>query len=174
MKLLIPIAVLALAACDLTSPEPDATESPGPELAATASPAPAQPAPVPGFSAPVLTPAAEKGVKGARNVLLEWARALERREFARADAQWGMGADQAGSAAGFAKFRTITVGIGEGAVEGGAGSLYYEVPVTVTGVAKDGVSHNLAGSVTARRVNDVDGATPSQLRWHLAGLNLAG
>ncbi len=169
MKFLISFGLLALAACDKTASQTPA--NPPPTASAEAE---APSGKVSDLSAPVLTPAAEKGEKGARNVLLEWAGALERRDFARADAQWGVGADQAGSEAGFGKFQTITVGIGEGAVEGGAGSLYYEVPVTVTGEGEDGTRQKLTGSVTARRVNDVDGASPEQLRWHLAGLNLAG
>lgn len=183
MQRLVPLLLFApllvLAGCERPAPDPVPTASPTapaatePSAAAPASGSPTA-SPSPDLSAPKLTAAAEKGVKGARNVLLEWARALERRDFARADAQWGLGADEAGSAAGFAKFRTITVGIGDGVVEGGAGSLYYEVPVTVTGKTADGTSEKLTGSVTARRVNDVDGATPEQLRWHLVGLNLAG
>ena len=187
MKRLVPLILFApllvLAGCERpasdpaqttgTTASPTAPAATAPSAAAPANSAPSA-SPSPDLSAPKLTAAAEKGVKGARNVLLEWARALERRDFARADAQWGLGADEAGSAAGFAKFRTMTVAIGDGAVEGGAGSLYYEVPVTITGTTADGASQKLAGSVTARRVNDVDGATPEQLRWHLAGLNLAG
>ncbi len=177
MKVLIPISLLALAACNSGAPEPAASPSVAPVAEMSEMPtaiASETPTAASDLAAPVLTPAAEKGEKGARNVLLEWARALERRDFAAADAQWGRGADEAGSEAGFAKFRTITVGIGEGAVEGGAGSLYYEVPVTVTAETEDGSVEKLTGSVTARRVNDVDGASPEQLRWHLAGLNLAG
>ena len=172
MNRLIPIALLALAACDDRAPEPAAPLGPAPVAGAEVPVATVTEAP--DLAAPRLVPDAGKGVKGARNVLLEWARALERRDFARADAQWGAGAGEAGSAARFAKFRTITVALGEGAVEGGAGSLYYEVPVTVTGEGTDGSPQKFAGSVTVRRVNDVDGASAAQLRWHLAGLNLAG
>lgn len=176
MKYLVPVALLALTACD--QPTPEAADPPGRTPAAAADlPSPvAAPARTgqPGPAAPQLVAAAEKGEKGARNVLLEWARALERRDFARADAQWGAGADQAASAAQFARFQTMTVALGDGAIEGGAGSLYYEVPVTITGKAAAGDPQKIAGSVTVRRVNDVDGATAEQLRWHLAALNLAG
>ena len=172
MKHLIPIVLLALAACDARAPETAEPLNPAPAAEAE-RPVPAVAA-ASDLAAPKLVPAAEKGVKGARNVLLEWARALERRDFARADAQWGMGADQAGSAAQFVSFKSLTVALGEGAIEGGAGSLYYEVPVTVTGPGADGTAQKFAGSVTVRRVNDVDGASAEQLRWHLAGLNLTG
>ena len=83
-----------------------------------------------------LVPEAEKGEKGARNVLLAWARALENKQFARARAQWGdrgrrSGMSQAAYAAQFDGYRRITIGFGEGEVEGAAGSLYYEAPVAL-------------------------------------------
>ncbi|MET0363977.1 MAG: hypothetical protein ABW169_04930, partial [Sphingobium sp.] len=57
-------------------------------------------------------------------------------------------------------------------VEGGAGSLYYEVPVTLTGTLRDGRTERLTGPVVVRRVNDVDGATAEQLTWHLSQSDL--
>ena len=171
---------LVLSACNQPAPTPvpgEAADNP----VATALPLP-QPTPptsistaapiAEDLSAPALAPDAEKGEKGARNVLLEWARAIERRDFARADAQWGAGASDAKSAKQFAGYASITVGFGDGDVEGAAGSLYYEVPLTVTGKRKDGSSVSRQGTVTVRRVNDVDGATPAQLRWHIAGITL--
>ena len=58
---------------------------------------------------------------------------------------------------------------GRGALctEGGAGSIYIEIPVVVTGAMKTGGSFRMQGPVALRRVNDVDGATPAQLRWHI-------
>ena len=122
--LLTPLAVLALAGCDDSSPSKRTLDPEYPDngnIQATSPPSPSgyrpgrcdpdhtgvcQPVPVPivapsgdDLSAPTLVPEAEKGEKGARNILLEWARALERRDFARADAQWGAGAAEAGSAA---------------------------------------------------------------------------
>ena len=169
------VAALALSACNQTAPAPEATQAP----VAAAVPAPPEATPAPtatpagdNLSAPTLVPEAEKGEKGARNILLEWARAIERRDFARADAQWGAGAADAGSAAQFGDYQTITVAFGDGDVEGGAGSLYYEVPLTVTGKRKDGASLTRQGTVALRRVNDVDGATPAQLRWHIMSVTL--
>ena len=173
--------LVSLAACDQSQPVkrtdvPVAVSSTGfPEPTSPPAP-PTRPVTTPtattGVSAPALVPAAGKGEKGARNVLLEWARAIERRDFARADAQWGDGAGEAKSAARFADFASLTIGVGNGAVEGGAGSLYYEVPLTVTGKRKDGTAVSHKGSVVLRRVNDVDGATPAQLRWHIASVTL--
>ena len=184
MKHLIPAtAALALALSGCNQPAPDPLPSEAAEVPiATAEPSPpppqptAQPTTAPSaedLSSPTLVPEAEKGEKGARNILLEWAHALERRDFARADAQWGLGAADAGSAAQFGEYQTITVGFGDGDVEGAAGSLYYEVPLTITGKRKGGAPLTRQGTVVLRRVNDVDGATPAQLRWHLSGVTLA-
>lgn len=181
MKIFVPVvAALALSACNQTAPTPAPSEAADvPVTTAEPLPAPSAPTspppPTPSgedLSAPTLVPEAEKGEKGARNILLEWARALERRDFARADAQWGAGAADAKSAAQFGDYASLTVGFGDGDVEGAAGSLYYEVPLTVTAKRKNGTAVSRKGTVTLRRVNDVDGATPAQLRWHLAGVTL--
>jgi hypothetical protein len=171
------IGVLAagLAGCDRKPDRaPDPVVTPAAPISTPSLPVAPPPTPAPtanpsDLTAPVLIPAAGKGEKGARNVLLEWARAVERRDWARAAAQWN---DQgewtaAGHAARLARLGRTTVTLGEGAVEGGAGSLYYEVPVSIAGQGK-----TLTGRIVLRRVNDVDGASPAQLRWHIAQLNL--
>jgi hypothetical protein len=134
-----------------------------------AVPAPNASVAVPAMTAPALTPEAEKGEKGARKVLFEWARAVELRDFARAAVLWGenQGLSAAAHRARFGPLGRTTVSFGDGFVEGGAGSLYYEVPLTVSGGGK-----TLQGKVVVRRVNDVDGASPAQLRWHLERLEL--
>ncbi|HEX7872254.1 MAG TPA: hypothetical protein VF475_05035 [Sphingobium sp.] len=188
-------APLWLAACrQAGDPENDATpanvmatrEGRSAEIAANAvaalSTAPANIAIAPTDAAAVeartaLTPEAAKGEKGARAVLLDWARALETGDWEKARAQWGHGGEDSGLdaeafAAPYRKYRQITVSVGDGTVEGGAGSLYYEVPVTLAGVLRDGRTERLTGTVVVRRVNDVDGATAEQLRWHLSQADL--
>ena len=126
-----------------------------------------------------MTPAAEKGEKGARNVLLEWARALELGDYDRAFAQWGTEAEarsgmtRAQHTAYWRKFKTIAVAVPTGTMEGAMGSSYYEAPTTVTGTeGSTGKPYKLVGTVTLRRVNDVDGATPDQLHWHFEQVDL--
>ncbi|MET0240320.1 MAG: hypothetical protein ABW184_10545 [Sphingobium sp.] len=120
------------------------------------------------------TPDPMKGEKGARAVLLDWARALEKGDWETARAQWGpdSGIDAKAFAASYANYRQLTVAVGDGSVEGGAGSLYYEVPVTITGRTRDGRPVRVKGPMTVRRVNDVDGASAASLRWHLSGSDL--
>ncbi len=131
---------------------------------------------------PDLTPApltgdAAKSETGARSLVLSWARAVELREF---DQAWEMmgKAGQAQISKGefnalFHPLRDITVAVPTGSSEGAAGSIYYTAPATVTGTRVDGSKAVLKGEVVLRRVNDVDGATPAQLRWHFAQVNLA-
>lgn len=113
-----------------------------------------------------LTPEAERGEKGAHNVLLAFIRAIERKEFDQAgrlmrdEAHGTGGAELAGT---FADFGTITVSAPTGTMEGAAGTLYYTAPVTITG--SNGQS--LAGEIVLSRVNDVPGATEEQLRWRV-------
>jgi hypothetical protein len=116
---------------------------------------------------PGLTEEERKGEKGAREVLLAWAGALERKDFASAGAM-----SDADYAASFADYQTIDVTLPPGRLEGAAGSLYYEVLVTISGLSKDGDPYTLQGPVVLRRVNDVPGATPEQLRWHIQSTDL--
>ena len=118
-------------------------------------------------------PEAEKGETGARNVLLSFARAIELEEFDQAYAMLGQADRQAITRAEFAAlfdgFGEITVSVPTGTMEGAAGSIYYEVPTTITG--SDG--GKLTGTTVLRRVNDVSGASAEQLRWHLDRFEVA-
>jgi hypothetical protein len=62
--------------------------------------------------------------------------------------------------------------VSNGTIEGGAGSLYYTTQVAISGSDRDGRPVRLEGPIVLRRVNDVDGAPPEQLRWHLESLEL--
>ncbi len=100
-------------------------------------------------------------------MLLSWAAALENRDFSAASALFGGGRRDSNDYAGYGD---ITVGFGDGDVEGAAGSLYYAVPVWLTASGPSGPVRR-EGTITLRRVNDVDGATPAQLRWHVDQLD---
>lgn len=130
----------------------------------------------PALTPPRLTPEDERGVKGARNVLLSFARAIELGEYGQAWAllspgdreKWGK-AEFAGL---FADLGETTVAIPDGTMEGACGSSYYTSPVTITASGKAGRPVRIQGEAVLRRVNDVDGATPAQLRWHFDRLTL--
>ncbi|MFC4257192.1 hypothetical protein GRI97_16370 [Altererythrobacter xixiisoli] len=180
-------AMLLIAGCDRAeAPTATASDEPLADTPVEASPAtlPIMPPPLPaasGTSTPdnvaTLVPESEKGETGARNVLLTWARALENGNYDAAYAQWGeagerSGMDAAAHADYWRKYSRITIAVPKGTMDAGAGSLFYEVPAVVTGTDKDGRPFRLEGTVFLRRVNDVDGATPAQLRWHIDRVDL--
>ena len=130
----------------------------------------------PAPTTPPLTDAAERSETGARAVLLDFARAIELKRFGQAydllspadKKRWS----RADFAAIFKDLGKITVAVPTGTMEGAAGSSYYTAPVTVTSSDKDGRPVRIEGEAVLRRVNDVPGATPAQLRWHMDKVTL--
>jgi hypothetical protein len=148
---------------------------------------PASPAPDPVASETAAAPAATQIVQPppaptgpgkpsyARNpadVLDAFAGTIEARDWKALRAFWGDKGERSGMSedAFAAKWSTLLapeVSVGTGTQEGAAGSLYYTAPVTIV----DG-KRTLRGEVTIRRVNDVDGASTEQLRWHVESTTL--
>jgi hypothetical protein len=160
-----------------TTPAPDTTTPMGNDVAPeSAAPTNAVDDGKPDLAPPKLTPDAERGETGARDVLLSFARAIELREFGQA---WDLlsPADhkkwpRPKFAAMFADLGKITVAVPTGTMEGAAGSSYYTAPVTITANDKDGRPVRIEGEAVVRRVNDVPGANLAQLRWHFERLTL--
>lgn len=103
--------------------------------------------------------------------------AINARDYPVAYAQWGgegqaSGKSYADFARGFADTVSVKVSAREQEVEGGAGSLFATVPVTVDAVLADGQRQRFIGSYIVRRVNGVDGSTAAQRRWHLQSAKL--
>lgn len=166
------VFTLTLAACD-AGPEPAAAPSPSSTVVPSAATPKADGNKAPNPSPPVLVPQAEQGETGARNVLLSFARALELGEFGQAYALLGDVArgdlTQQEFERQFADMGRLTVAVPGGEMRGGAGSLYYEVPTTVSGTT----GTRLTGMIILRRINDIDGASSEQRRWHIDRVNLA-
>ncbi len=115
--------------------------------------------------------------QAALDVIGRYYAALDARDFGTAWAQWGADGRPGQS---FEEFRTgfgntqstrVTVGP-PGDVEGAAGSLYVNVPVTVDATLSSGQRQRFKGYYVLRRVNDIDGASPEQLRWHIDNAQL--
>jgi hypothetical protein len=167
------LGALLLSACQASGPTDSASgEAPTgtPATAASEAPLPTS------TSTPDGLTEADKGEPGARALLLDWARAIERRQFDRA---WDLMSEsdhqkwsKAEFAALFADLGEITVAVPGGSMEGAAGSLYYSEPVTITAPDTDGRPVRLEGEIVLRRVNGVPGATPEQLRWHVESTTL--
>ena len=121
-------------------------------------------------------PEVERTAKGARNVLLSFARAIELKEFDQAWHMLGKSAQKKWSMSAFNKLFAgldhISVAVPDGRMEGAAGSSYYTSQATITAKDADGRPVRIEGPITLRRVNDVPGATPYQLHWHIEQLKL--
>jgi hypothetical protein len=118
-----------------------------------------------------------KGGEAAANVVRRYYSALNARDYSTAWQAWGddgrPGQRYADFSKGFAQTRSTRVTIGAlPSSEGAAGSIYQTVPVTVEAVSGDGARQRFVGQYVVRRVNGVDGASASQLRWHLDSATL--
>ncbi|MBB5985383.1 hypothetical protein HNP60_001357 [Sphingobium sp. B1D3A] len=131
----------------------------------------------PDLRPPLLTPEAERGVKGARNVLLSFARAIELGDYGQAWAMLGPADREKWTKAAFAGMFSdlddIAVAMPDGSMEGAAGSSYYSAPISVTGRDAEGRPVRIEGEAVLRRVNDIEGASPEQLRWHFETVTLS-
>jgi len=115
--------------------------------------------------------------EAAAAVVQRYYRALDARDYGTAWQQWGDDGRPGHSydkfRQGYAKTRSVRVTLGPlGAVEGAAGSSYASIPVTVNARLADGTRQIFTGSYRLRRVNDVDGASAEQRRWHLDNAKL--
>jgi predicted small lipoprotein YifL len=157
------LALLALAGCGSREPAaaPQASET-----------APATAASSPPMTPPTLTPlppptqdlsALES--RDCRTVAQAYVNALARGDFAFAARVWDDPViDDARLKALFAGYKQPSIAISDVGQEGAAGSLYCTVSGTLSdagGAAKPAQK----GEIVLKRVNDVPGATPEQLRW---------
>lgn len=120
---------------------------------------------------------APKSMAAAAAVVQRYYSAINARDYATAWTQWGDGGRPgqtlAAFEAGFAHTRSthVTIGTLEPG-DAGAGSIYQPVPVDVEATLDDGTLQRFRGTYVVRRVNDVDGASASQLRWHIGSAQL--
>lgn len=104
-----------------------------------------------------------KSSDAAAEVVRRYAAAIERREFATAASYWGDAAQASAFAGKLRTYGELHFDIGKpGAVEGAAGSSYVNVPVVVIGKGQ-----RRAAEIILRRVNDIDGSSAAQRRWHI-------
>ena len=154
----------------LSGPQPAPVGSapvvPAPDAAARD---PAAPAPV-AIVMPVPDAAAAAG--DPRDTLRAYYAAVNARDFGAAQALWDGTRSAAQLAADYADAASVELTVGAPRPpEGAAGSIYVEVPVTVTIRRSDGSVQRQAGRYTLRRVQ-VDGATAAQRAWHITAVDL--
>ncbi|HVR90544.1 MAG TPA: hypothetical protein VHG29_05570 [Novosphingobium sp.] len=162
MKRLVALAAMALAGCQ------QQREAPAPATSETAAPA----APAASSTPAPATPPSPSTSRIPANVLVGWATAVTLRDWGTVRAYWGnQGGDSGLTPAQFGEkwdvLKAPRVEIGDGQQEGAAGSLFYTAPVTITDGAR-----TITGEIVMRRVNDVDGASAEQLRWHIESSTL--
>ena len=182
-----PLILLALAGCtqqpsepantaDETAPAapgaPQAPEAPANDAAPQAPlnpPAPGQPGGLPDDRTPISDGKIDpKSGQGAGQVLQTYFAWLESDRTSQAGQLWSNNAEKAKFDARLAKYSEIHANIGKpGDPEGAAGSSYVDSPVQLYGRLKDGKEFHALGSMTLRRVNDVDGSTAEQRKWHI-------
>lgn len=121
---------------------------------------------------------AEKTPAAARMMVERYYAAIDQGRYATAYRLWANRGAASGRTlgaftTGFTRTRHthVVTGVPTDA-EGAAGSVFITVPVKVRAVLKDGTRQRFVGSYVLRRVNDVPGATPEQLRWHIASARL--
>jgi len=173
MKKTIAIALLLAAACSKQSAAPPANEAEPPAKATTLveneaplnPPAPGEPGGLPDDRTPISEGAIDpKSGQGAGQVLQSYFGLSESGRFAEANKLWSIGVERLD----LTGYREVHANIGApGNVEGGAGSLYVEIPVQLYGRLKDGKEFSSRGTMTLGRVNDVPGSTEEQRSWRI-------
>lgn len=154
-------AAMLLAGCGQSA-------EPAPESAASQAPASA---PVLGENALTLPPQVADfpvlSSKDCAEVAEFYLEAISAREYGEAALVWDDPViDAARLEAVFGAYEQAQVERAEPVVEGAAGSLYCTVNGTLTD-AQDPTKPAREGELVLRRVNEVPGATPDQLRWTL-------
>jgi hypothetical protein len=179
MRTMTALALLLTAACTQQAAQPAANEANPVESQTTVveneaplnPPAPGEPGGLPDDRTPISEgPIDPKSAQGAGQVVQQYFALVESGKLAEASKLWSAGVERLNLAA----YREVHASIGApGNVEGGAGSLYVEIPIQLYGRLKDGKEFNSRGTMTLRRVNDVDGSTEEQRRWHIMNAEFA-
>ena len=161
-----------------TTPIDQPPVAPRPPTSAAQAPTSASQPPAPHLDPDAKPIPDEKGPLGAARRLQEYCDAVATKRYRTAYSYWGGGGQASGMTFAqfrdsFGKYGAYDCHIGKpGETDGAAGSIYIEIPLQVTGVLSNGGGFRLVGPVTMKRVNDVDGATPAQLRWHIVNSGL--
>ncbi|GAA4001218.1 hypothetical protein [Sphingomonas humi] len=180
MKRLILLSSLLLAACSaqpdqsankmiVVGEEPAAPPENAPAMPPTTPPRPAANVAVPDREIVSEGPIDPKSAQGAGQVVQTYFALVEAKKFAEAKKLWGSAASLAPDLSAFREYHAEVYKPGD--TEGAAGSIYVTVPVKAYGETTKGEKFEEPQVVTLRRVNDVDGSTAEQRRWHIAKID---
>jgi len=119
------------------------------------------------------TPPFETSPEAAVAVVRHYYAALDAHDYRTAWRLWSGGQRYGAFRRGYARTAwTRVTPVPPFAADGAAGSIYSQVRVRVDAALIDGTRQRFVGSYTLRRVNDVEGSTPDQRRWHIEAANL--
>ena len=114
-----------------------------------------------------------KSAEAAGQVVQSFGALIEQKRWADAEILWGDKAMATKFSADLKRNRESHLEIGKpGDPEGAAGSIYVTVPVVLYGKNASGADFRRGADVILRRVNDVDGSTEAQRRWHIERIDL--
>ena len=119
------------------------------------------------------TRAREQSVEAAVQVVRDYYAAVQRHDYRAAHAIWSGNRSLSALRRGYAQTAWVrATPLPPFTTEGGAGSIYADVNVRVDAALRNGERQHYVGSYTLRRVNDVDGSSAAQRRWHITGAQL--
>jgi hypothetical protein len=114
-----------------------------------------------------------KSAEAAGQVVQSFGALIEQKRWGEAEALWGDKATADKFTADLKRNRESHLEIGKpGDPEGAAGSIYVTMPVVLYGKNASGADFRRGAEVILRRVNDVDGSTEAQRRWHIERIEL--
>lgn len=137
--------------------------------------APAAPATSPSATLPEPKgPIDPKSTEAAGQIVQSYGALIEQKRWSEANALWGHAENATAFQAALGQYRNVHLEIGDlGEPKGAAGSIFVTMPVVFYGDGKDGKPLRRSAIVTLRRVNDVDGSTEAQRRWHIDRIDWA-
>lgn len=155
-------ALALLAACGGEAPAPQPT---GSTAAAPARLTPVDPLATPAPLPPQVADYPALSSRTCMDVVRFYGQAIAAGEWEQAALAWADPViDGARLQSIFAGYQRPTIDWGDPVEEGAAGSLYCTVTGTLADAGTPGTAP-VSGTLELKRVNDVDGATPTQLRW---------
>lgn len=182
MKKIATIVALLLPSWACT-PSNNQQQNEAPPAAPAAPAAPAPPSPPPARTAPSAPapkeslpepkgPIDPKSTEAAGQVVQSYGALIEQKRWKEANALWGHNEIAASFQKSLSSYREVHLEIGNlGQAEGAAGSIFVTMPVVFYGVGRDEKPFRRPAEVVLRRVNDVDGSTEAQRRWHIDQIN---
>ena len=109
-----------------------------------------------------------KSTEAAGQVVQHYGARVEQKRWSESRRYWGDAAAAQAFEKNFQTWKNVHLEIGDlGPVEGAAGSMFTNMLVRFYGDLNKGGESELKGNVVLRRVNDVDGSSEAQRRWHI-------